>query len=118
MVTPFVKLFGEQPDYNNLKVFGCRCFSYNKGNNKFSPKIYPCVFIGYNSLHKGYRCYHSFTRRAYISRHVVLDENKLPYVSSNQSQTKIDVSPHLATFVNLSLNYRHLIIMINGNTCC
>ena len=99
MVTPFVKLFGEQPDYNNLKVFGCRCFSYNKGNNKFSPKTYPCMFIGYNSLHKGYRCYHHFTRRVYISRHVVFNENTLPYVSPKQYQTNIDVSPHLATFV-------------------
>ena len=98
-MTPFVKLFREQLDYNNLKVFGCRCFSYNKGNNKFSPKTYPCVFIGYNSLHKGYRCYHSFTRRVYISRHDVLDENTLPDVSSNKPQTNIDVSSHLATFV-------------------
>ena len=57
MVTPFVKLFGEQPDYNNLKVFGCRCFSYIKGNNKFIPKTYSRVLIGYNNLHKGYKCY-------------------------------------------------------------
>ena len=26
MVTPFIKFHGEQPGYNNLKVFGCRCF--------------------------------------------------------------------------------------------
>ena len=29
----------------------------------------------------------------------MFDENTLPYVSPNQSQTNIDVSPHLATFV-------------------
>ena len=75
MVTLFVKFFGEHPDYNNLKVFWCRYFSYNKGNNKFSPKTYPCVFIGYNNLHEGCRWYHPFTRRVYISRHVVFDEN-------------------------------------------
>ena len=56
MVTPFVKFYGEQPDYNNLKVFGCRCFPFIMCNNKFSPKTYPCVFIGYNNLHKGCRC--------------------------------------------------------------
>ena len=99
MVTPFVKLYGEQPNYNNLKVFGCRCFSYIKGSNKFSPKTYPYAFIGYRSLHKKYRCYHPSTRRVYISKHVVFDENTLPYVFLNQSQTNIDVSPHLATFV-------------------
>ena len=37
--------------------------------------------------------------RVYISRHVVFDENTLPYVSIKQSKTNIDVSPHLATFV-------------------
>ena len=35
----------------------------------------------------------------YISRHVVFVENTLPYMSLKQSQTNIDVSPHLATFV-------------------
>ncbi|KAH0766684.1 hypothetical protein KY285_002555 [Solanum tuberosum] len=75
------------------------CFPYIKGSNKFSPKTYPCVFIGYNSLHKGYSYYHPPTMRVYISRHVMFDENTLPYVSPNQSQTNIYVSPHLATFV-------------------
>ncbi|KAH0734949.1 hypothetical protein KY285_010656 [Solanum tuberosum] len=99
MATPFAKLYGEQPDYNSLKVFGCRCFPYIKGSSKFNPKTYPCVFIGYDSLHKVYRCYHPSRRRAYISRHVVFNENTLPYVSPNQSHTNIDVSTHLATFV-------------------
>ena len=29
----------------------------------------------------------------------MFDENKLPYVSQKKYQTNIDVSPHLATFV-------------------
>ena len=37
--------------------------------------------------------------RVYIFRHVVFDENTLPYVSPKKYQTNIDVSPHLATFV-------------------
>ena len=98
MVTPFVKLYGEQPNYNNLKVFGCRCFSYIKGSNKFSFKNYSCVFIGYNNLHKGYRCYHPSTRGVYISMHVVFDKKTLLYVSPKQSKTNIDISPYLTTF--------------------
>ena len=99
MGTPFVNFYGEQLDNNNLKVFGCRCFSYIKGNNKFIPKTYSRVLIGYNNLHKGYKCSHPSTKRVYISRHVVFDENTLPYMSPKKSQTSIDVSPHLATFV-------------------
>ena len=39
------------------------------------------------------------SRRVYISRHVVFDENTLPYVSPKQYQTNSDVSPHVGTFV-------------------
>lgn len=38
----------------------------------YQPKTYPCVFIGYGSQHKGYRCLHPSTRKVYITRHVVL----------------------------------------------
>lgn len=53
--TPFHKIHGTHPHDNSLKVFGFKCFPYIKGSNKFSLKISPCVFIGYRSLHKGYR---------------------------------------------------------------
>ena len=37
--------------------------------------------------------------RVYIFSHVVFDENTLPYVSPKQYQTNINVSSHLAIFV-------------------
>jgi len=85
MASPFTKLFGQEPHYNTLKVFGCRCFPYLKGYNKdkFQPKTFPCIFIGYSLLHKGYRCYHPESRRVYISRHVIFDESTLPYSGSS-----------------------------------
>lgn len=43
---------------------------------------YCCVFIGYSSQHKGYRCLHPSTRRVYISRHVLLNESKFPFENS------------------------------------
>lgn len=59
MESPFSILYVLQPDYNTIRVYGCRCFPYLKGNNKnkFQPKTFSCVFIGYSLLHKGYRCY-------------------------------------------------------------
>ena len=48
------------------------------------------------------------TRRVYILRHLVFDENTLPYVSPKQSQTNIDVPPHIATFVeSFSILHAH-----------
>ena len=55
--TPFFKLFGKNPNYSSLRIFGCQCFPYLKsqGLNKFSRKTISCVFLGYSPLHKGYR---------------------------------------------------------------
>lgn len=94
---PFVKLHGASPDYNSLKVFGCRCYPHLKGQTKFAPKTYPCVFVGYSSLHKGYRCYQPSTKKVFISRHVIFDEHLLPYVQPAQSS--LNTSTHLATFL-------------------
>ena len=40
MESPFLKLFGTNPNYENLRSFGCRCYPYlrNYGKNKFSKR--------------------------------------------------------------------------------
>ena len=42
--------------------------------NKFTPKLYHCVFFGYSPMHKGYRCLHPPSKIVYLSRHVIFDE--------------------------------------------
>lgn len=82
---PFYKLYGTRPDYSMLKIFGCLCFPYlrDRASDKFQP--YPCVFVGYSHLHKGFRCYHPPTKKIHISRYVVVDENVLPYTNPSSS---------------------------------
>ncbi|OIT28917.1 hypothetical protein A4A49_65065, partial [Nicotiana attenuata] len=75
-----------------------RCFPYLKGKHKFSPKSYPCVFISYSSLHKGYKCYHPTTRKVFVSRHVVFDELALPYVQENKTDSAPNDFSHMAAF--------------------
>ena len=41
-----------------------------------------CVFLGYSSSHRGYKCLHVPSGRLYISRHVIFDENLFPYASN------------------------------------
>ncbi|PNY13707.1 putative copia-type protein, partial [Trifolium pratense] len=83
--TPYFKLFKRHPQYSGLRVIGCQCFPSLRyqGKNKFSAKTYPCVFIGYSPMHKGYRCLDPKTKRVYISRHVVFDETTFPFKPSS-----------------------------------
>src|SRR3954470_9948702 len=81
MKTPLELLLNEIPDYTFLKVFGCACWPhlrpYNKHKLEFQSK--KCLFLGYSSLHKGYKCLHVPTNHVYISRDVVFDENVFPF---------------------------------------
>ena len=47
--------------------------------HKLAPRSTACMFLGYPSSHKGYRCLDLSTRRIIISRHVVFDETCFPF---------------------------------------
>ena len=55
--TPFEILFGQAPEYDELKVFGCLAFAHNQKakGNKFAPRSRKCVFIGYPHGKKGWK---------------------------------------------------------------
>jgi histone deacetylase 1/2 len=79
--TPVQRLLKETPDYNSLRVFGCACWPnlrpYN--NHKLSFRSTRCVFLGYSSRHKGFKCLEPNTGRVYISRDVIFDESVFPF---------------------------------------
>ena len=78
--SPFEVLFHKFPSYMSFRVFGCACYPflrpYNK--NKFDYHSSECVFLGYSSHHKGYRCL-ATNGRIYISKDVVFNETKFPF---------------------------------------
>ena len=47
---------------NNLvpRIFGCVAFVHvhNQNRGKLDPRALKCVFVGYSSTQKGYKCYH------------------------------------------------------------
>jgi transposase InsO family protein len=81
--TPIHRLFGTKPDYSILRVFGCACWPNLRPYNsrKLTFRTRQCVFLGYNSSHKGYKCFDRTTGRVYISRDVNFDENVFPFAS-------------------------------------
>ena len=47
--TPYEVLFGAKPMYDHIKFFGYLCYAHNlpRHKDKFGPRSYKCVFIGY-----------------------------------------------------------------------
>lgn len=82
--TPFFFLFKKLPSYEHLRTFGCLCYP-NLNNSlihKLSPRSSACIFLGYRSQHRGYRCMDISTNKIIISRHVIFDETQFPFHSS------------------------------------
>jgi transposase InsO family protein len=84
-LTPHQALFDTPPRYDHLHVFGCACYpnTATTAPHKLAPRSTLCVFLGYSSDHKGYRCFDLSSRRILISRHVVFDESVFPYSSTS-----------------------------------
>jgi hypothetical protein len=75
--------------YSDLRVFGCLCYLNTSATatHKLSPRSVPCVFLGYPSSHKGYRCLNLVTQKLIISRHIIFDETVFPFVSGTPTAT-------------------------------
>jgi hypothetical protein len=88
--TPHFALFGQNPSYEHLRVFGCKCYPNLSDTtaHKLSPRSAHCVFLGYSPHHKSYLCLDHQSNRIIISRHVVFDETSFPF-------PRIPIHPHL-----------------------
>lgn len=62
--TLYETLFKYKPVYNILKYFGSSCYPYLKyyTRHKLDFHTSKCIFVGYSSSHKGYKCLHSLGR--------------------------------------------------------
>ena len=78
---PFVTLFNKDPDFHFVETFGCACFPLLRPyhTHKLNFRSQECVFFGYSSSHKGYKCLSSIGR-IYISKDVLFNELRFPYL--------------------------------------
>jgi hypothetical protein len=81
--TPLHRLLGATPDYSSFHVFGCACWPnlcpYN--SHKLEPRSTHYVFLGYNNMHKGFKCLDISKGCVYISRDVIFDESMFPFAT-------------------------------------
>ncbi|GJR38914.1 ribonuclease H-like domain-containing protein [Tanacetum coccineum] len=82
---PFTKLYNQTPTYDHLRVFGCLCYPHVDVTHKLKPRSTRCIFLGYPTNHRGYRCLDMSTNKIIISRHVRFDEDIFPFGTERQS---------------------------------
>jgi len=60
------------------KIFGCVVFVHvlKHQRSKLDPYVVICVFLGYGSHTKGYRCYDPLTRKLYVTIDVTFLETE------------------------------------------
>jgi hypothetical protein len=102
-------LFQKPLDYTLLKTFGYECWPYLRPYNsqKFSFCSTPCIFLGYNKPHSGYKCLDITSGGIYIARYVIFNEIIFPFKTLSHSAgpvtpTSTHVLPNLSTFSILS----------------
>ncbi|XP_074302927.1 uncharacterized protein LOC141637261 [Silene latifolia] len=89
--TPFKLIFGVDPLYDNLRVFGCVCFATMPPtfSDKFGDRARKCVFIGYPHNQKGYRLYDVALHKIFVSRDVIFKEQEFYYLNKHNEDFNI-----------------------------
>ena len=79
--SPTQILYQKHPSFSSLRIFGCLCYPLFPSTkiHKLQPRSTPCVFLGYPSNHRGYKCYDLSSQKIIISRHVHFDETQFPF---------------------------------------
>lgn len=98
----YLALFGKQPDYSSMRVFGCKCYPCLRHltSHKLQPRSLPCLFIGHKSTYEGYLCYHILSENFYLSRHVIFDEHAFPFATSDSSPLPLSPNLSLTTYMD------------------
>ncbi|KAI3797236.1 hypothetical protein L1987_32491 [Smallanthus sonchifolius] len=83
--TPTFALYQRHPTYDHLRVFGCACYPNQTATqpHKLHPRSIRCIFLGYPSNFRGYRCLDPHTGKVHLSRHVTFDEESFPFTDPN-----------------------------------
>ncbi|KAJ0855857.1 putative RNA-directed DNA polymerase [Helianthus annuus] len=83
-ISPTQKLYQRIPLYSHLRVFGCLCYPLvpHTTIHKLQYRSMPCVFLGYPTNHRGYKCLDLETRKIIINRHVIFEETIFPFANN------------------------------------
>lgn len=87
--SPTEILYWKEPTYSHLRVFGCLYYVHlpSTSIHKLQSRSVPCVFLGFPSNHRGYKCLDLSTNKIIISHHVTFDESSFPFAKIHTPST-------------------------------
>jgi hypothetical protein len=99
MVKLHMRLYGQAPSLEHLRVFGCLCYAHNQNRkgDKFSSRSRKCIFIGYPYGKKGWKLFDLESKQQFVSRDVEFVETDYPFVGN------LDTTPNI-TFNSILLD--------------
>ncbi|KAL4575087.1 hypothetical protein LXL04_021928 [Taraxacum kok-saghyz] len=86
-LSPYFKLYQEQPKYQQLRTFGCLAYASTlpSHRHKFDKRARATVFIGYPPGMKAYKLLDIETKQIFMSRDVIFHETIYPFKNSNST---------------------------------
>lgn len=101
-VSPYTKLFHQQPNYSHLRTFGCLCFPWPQpyNSNKLLPRSCSCFFLSYSF--NAYKCLDLSSNKLFISRHVQFGEATFPLTTAPMSLLLLSLIGLLVLFLLLT----------------
>lgn len=83
-LTPYELVYKKSPSFDNLRVFGCLCFSTKLNNfDKFSSGAENFIFLRYSLDKKGYKLLSLDSHSFFVTRDVKFYEYVFPFKMQN-----------------------------------
>ena len=80
-LTPHEVYAGKKPTLSHLRVFGSILYGHfpTEKGQKLDPEFEKCIFVGYSSEQKRYKCFSPSTHSVRVSRDVIFDKSSTWY---------------------------------------
>ena len=116
--SPFELVYLMKPNVSYFRAFGSLCYVHvPKGSHtKLDPKARKCVFVGHNSICKGWRCMDPETKQFIISRDVVFDEVSSYYAAQNLGSDVVPLEPFSNGIVSREKREQQHVICTTSST--
>ncbi|KAA8549858.1 hypothetical protein F0562_001542 [Nyssa sinensis] len=91
----FEALYHHKPNVSYFRVFSSVCYVHVSKTNwtKPDPRARRCIFVGYNTHKKGWRCMDPKTKKVLVSYDVVFDKVSSYQINANTNRGMADLSP-------------------------